>query len=80
MLLNRAVGQEFTIRYDPRDPTFIWVYAEEDTLLKPHALNSLVSKKTTTKSLRREPVSKKDSRSRWQKREAMLMLSWGCRR
>lgn len=33
MLLNRAVGQEFTIRYDPRDPTFIWVYAEEDTLL-----------------------------------------------
>lgn len=33
MVLNGAVGQEFTIRYDPRDLTFIWVYAEEDKLL-----------------------------------------------
>lgn len=33
LLLTQAHGQEFTIRYDPRDLSSIWVYEEEGKLL-----------------------------------------------
>ncbi|MEW6505702.1 MAG: Mu transposase C-terminal domain-containing protein [Chloroflexota bacterium] len=33
LLLTQAIGQEFTIRYDPRDLSSIWVYEEEGKLL-----------------------------------------------
>jgi putative transposase len=33
LLLTQSIGQEFTIRYDPRDLSSIWVYEEEGKLL-----------------------------------------------
>ena len=33
LLLTQSMGQEFTIRYDPRDLSSIWVYEEEGKLL-----------------------------------------------
>lgn len=33
LLLTQAIGEEFTIRYDPRDLSNIWVYQEEGKLL-----------------------------------------------
>lgn len=33
MTLSESVGQEFTIRYDPRDASSIWIYAEQGNFL-----------------------------------------------
>ena len=71
LLLTQSIGQEFTIRYDPRDLSSIWVYEEEgkllckaisaDSLESEMELSGLMAKNARTKKELKKKIKEKNA-------------------
>jgi len=71
LLLTQSMGEEFTIRYDPRDLSSIWVYEEEGKLLckavsadlleSEMGLSDLMAKNARTKKELKKKIKEKNA-------------------
>lgn len=71
LLLTEANGQEFTIRYDPRDPSIIWVYDEGKLLCKAGSADLLESEMELSDLMEKNARTKKELKKKIREKNAV---------